>query len=169
MVVSSVPLATVAKYNLSQWIPQVAIFKLLSVHPPRSYIWSPISPKPTRLWKSWRSNVPHLTTSEGKPWKRKRPDPQKKTQVLPEDSSGRGENQVYPEPPITSSDQKMSSTLVGGDPVSAQRSDEDEGRVEMLQRRHNFAEVFESSSTLAKFGTGTEFITVDIHWIWWHF
>ena len=50
----------------------------------------------------------------------------------------------------------MSSTL---DPVS----DEDEGRVEMLQRRHNFAEVFESSSPLAKFGTGTEFITVDIH------
>ena len=45
MVVSSVPLATFAKYKLSQWIPQVAIFKLLSVHPPRSYIWSPISPK----------------------------------------------------------------------------------------------------------------------------
>ena len=167
MVVSSVPLATFAKYKLSQWIPQVAIFKLLSVHPPRSYIWCPISPKPSRLWKSWRSNVPHLTTSEGKPWKRKRPDPQKKNQVLPEDSSGKGENQVHPEPPLHSSkqiggEQNMSSTL---DPVS----DEGEGRVEMLQRRHNFAEVFESSSTLAKFGTGTEFITVDIHWIWWHF
>ena len=114
--------------------------------------------------------MPLLATSEGKMWKRKR-DPQKKNlsssadSVLPKDSSWRPQqNQVYPEPPTISykqsgGEENMSSTLAGADPRSPQRSDEDEGRM----KRHNFVEVLESSSTLAKFGTGPDFITVDIH------